>query len=348
MGCALLLLGAQPAANATSSSKKDKQPRIRPELYAVFAPNLCQKNLPPEQAELWRQKIFDAHLEVKSVSPKPGFQVNPQKLHAAAQTLAKSRHHHGVAFGICDNGRAWAVSSAAPQRFVQRQRGELRIDLGLMQHHCKAMSLDFAEQDRATTRNIMNLDLRQLETKHLTVNLYFLGQGLASVTCLPLQAQFGPIPWAMIPTLEFGLSAPMVEQVRDPQTLGDWVNHLRSREGLPRLEVQTDINRQVAKMTADLIQDNQTVTHHRPLLQHVRQQLAQAKFELLGENRVKADTYKKMAWLLWNSPRHRRLVLNPKARIMALHATQLDQEYLLVMVMARPMQHSQLSQTKNN
>ena len=70
---------------------------------------------------------------------------------------------------------------------------------------------------------------------------------------------------------------------------------------------------------AGVLAIQKNITHDRSLLKKVGEDLKAKKTKLLGENRVAAPTTERLAWLLWNSPSHRSLLLHKNASVIGIH-----------------------------
>jgi hypothetical protein len=78
-----------------------------------------------------------------------------------------------------------------------------------------------------------------------------------------------------------------------------------------------------------------SLSHDRLLLKKTAALLEDtAKLRLIGEDRVKGKDAHAMAWLWWNSPRHRSLILNTEATAAGLAARGLGEEQLAVLAVA--------------
>jgi hypothetical protein len=143
--------------------------------------------------------------------------------------------------------------------------------------------------------------------------------GLISVTCshdvkgLPPAAN-GPELWFSIPTgkgpsaIPPGNVADNVQAENFSTQLFQWINRIRALEKLKPLE-KLDL-----PGVPDLTR-NRSPLHDRKLLQQVSEHARVARnYAFQGENRVVARNIADAAWLLWNSPRHRDLLLDSRAR----------------------------------
>ncbi|MEY4631096.1 MAG: hypothetical protein RIQ81_1216 [Pseudomonadota bacterium] len=103
-----------------------------------------------------------------------------------------------------------------------------------------------------------------------------------------------------------------------------WINHLRAIEKLPPVEP-------VTFKGAPNLTRNATALHDRKQLAKIAD-LAKKQhgLTLSGEDRVMAKTRDDAMWLLWNSPRHRDLLLAPEATQIMVQASQNNEHGLLI------------------
>ncbi len=145
--------------------------------------------------------------------------------------------------------------------------------------------------------------------------------GVATVTCghdrpRSKPSDLGPELWFSIPTGK-GPSkrAPHQELLANAsdakKSFMTWINSVRADEKKLPLEGIDEASNMpgVPDLTA-----NSTPFHDRKSLRAVKE-LARKKigFEMTGENRVVAATLADAAWLFWNSPRHRDLLLDARS-----------------------------------
>ncbi len=318
--------------------------RLRSEIIQKLASTICRNNTVTTR-ELWQLGLFDTHMEIKTVVPKPGFRVNPKKLAAAAKSMAQPRGHLGIAYGLCPSGKAWAMTTAAPQPIANKSNGEIRIKLDVLRTHCRQISVDYAANQKETIRNLTQLNLTQTDEQEIRFNSKFLSVGTLSVSCLPYATVQGPRPWALVPTHAMALTAPELEQLNSTSDLSAWINRRRLQRGLPPLKDLSDGQSALSTVAQQLLRKNQSTQHHRMLLKQASAELELQDFEFLGENRAKASNIAAIAWLYWNSPRHRKFLYEPQATHMASSTLELGPEKLNIVIMARENSASKLPTT---
>ena len=123
--------------------------------------------------------------------------------------------------------------------------------------------------------------------------------------------QAGPELWALIPIKNAAQAAVprLALASKDSEELIPWIQAIRKLHKLAPLQTTNPLLRRFA---TQLLSDF-SIRHPRPLLLQARQQLLTKHIKIIGENRVKANSLEEMAWLLWNSPSHRSLLLNKDA-----------------------------------
>ena len=153
--------------------------------------------------------------------------------------------------------------------------------------------------------------------------------GIVTVTCshdaptAKKPSRTGPELWFSIPTGKGPASTvPGDEFLKDAnqtqdfkRALATWINKVRDLEGLTTL-------RQVSLPDAPDLSKSATPLHDRKLMAKLRA-IARKHEELAltGEDRVIARSLQDAAWLLWNSPRHRDLLLSVSSRSILVQTT---------------------------
>jgi len=136
-------------------------------------------------------------------------------------------------------------------------------------------------------------------------------------------SRMGPELWFSIPTRKGPASTvPDSEFLKDtnpPQafkrTLATWISKVRERENLGPL-------RQISLTDAPDLSKSATPLHDRNLmaqLDAIARKIEQ--LALTGEDRVLARSAQDAAWMLWNSPRHRDLLLSANSNSILIQTT---------------------------
>ena len=85
---------------------------------------------------------------------------------------------------------------------------------------------------------------------------------------------------------------------------------------------------------AELLSIDTSVAHDRLLLKRVAAGLGSHDLHFVGEDRARAADLSRVAWLLWNSPRHRALLLDKSATHAGIAIKEVRGEMLAVVVAA--------------
>jgi uncharacterized protein YkwD len=100
------------------------------------------------------------------------------------------------------------------------------------------------------------------------------------------------------------------------QNIIAWINAVRAEEGLKPFATNDR-----ALNTHALALSNQTnLIHDRRELETIAKDLNLTGKTFLGENRFQGQSNLEIGWLLWNSPRHRALILSKKGTHMGVSA----------------------------
>lgn len=307
IGCVGLLLSPALALAA---------PQFREDLRKASA-HFCEES----KASLKDFGVYDAQLELAFVKDVK----NPE---AFARDYAQENKHRGFSFGSCKDQRQWIVSSPSPSAVLQiiEEKKFLSIDEKALKTVCGSYDIDGIQ--KAVEAPVSIRKAAQPKDKSSEIPLELETYSTVTLTCHPKDKdKEGPELWALAP-----LSIP--DAIRNLKTEDDfrfWIAELRRRN---KLEVLATGNKSLQDL-ADESSAIKDLRHPRELLLRKKADLSHLNIEVLGENRAAAPSYKALAELLWNSPTHRRLLLNPKANQIALKTREKGDEKLLVMVLAR-------------
>lgn len=283
----------------------------------------------PSTRELWQKNIFETQLDaawIRSADGKVPLVIND--LAQIARDQAGAKKHLGFAFGLCNPAEAWIVSTPSGAPLSQWTAEGLRFDIKAMRSRCQTVSLHYAEATGGRSKHLHETDSKDEETFVLHPEL--LRPGTIGLTCQPsLKKKEGPELWSLIP-----IHKPSVETVphfaalrqEGIPSLIQWIQDIRQSQGLKSLKTDSLHLQKFAQQLAA----ETSIRHPRAQLLKERKRLA-----ILGEDRVKATSNQEMAWLLWYSPTHRQLLLHKSARTLGFELTQLSQEKLLVLVLAK-------------
>ena len=159
-------------------------------------------------------------------------------------------------------------------------------------------------------------------------------KGYASVLCSPkIFPASGPREWALIPVGGAKSNArdiaPVTGFLNEAELLA-WINQKRTAERLPELK----LDRELTDAARGLL-NGHFIRHDLRALNTTKTSLLKRGIEGLGENRVGGNNLAEAAGLLWMSPAHRDLILNPKADTAGLAVTKDEQGVFLVMLVGR-------------
>lgn len=247
---------------------------------------------------------------------------------AFAESFALENKHRGFAYGHCKDQRKWIISSPSPDAVLQLIEAKkiLKIDTEALTSICASYDVDGIQKGIEAPVSLA----KGLKPGAKPTEIPFQKELFATVTltCHPKdKAKEGDELWAL-----FQLSPPeTLRDLADEKDFRSWINELRRRNNLAPLDKGDKSLQDLADESAAV----KNLRHPRELLLQKKGELKKAKIDLLGENRASAKTFRGLAELFWNSPTHRRLLLNPRANQIALKTTDKGDEKLLVMVLAR-------------
>ncbi len=305
--------------------------QLRMDLQNKLGERLCRDQNPLEARELWQLGVFDAQLQVAWIDATDPIAL--PDLEDEARKKADIVQHHGFAFGLCTPLKAWVVSSHAPEPLFRIEGDSILLATSLMRDVCASYDLDAAEAEKGLPRSLQKKSV-PLAT-HLQINPAFLKAGTLSVTCHPPGRTIrGPELWGLMPIGRWDYAQiPFFNAAKLKGSIGlkKWIEHLRASHKLKPLQLDRPI---LTRFAQELLQES-SIRHPRALLLNQASELNKKKGKFLGENRVKASSSSEMAWLLWHSPQHRRLLLNKEANALGLELSRLDLDELAVLVVAR-------------
>ena len=308
--------------------------QFRNDLYDALSTLVCSKESSPTMQDLWNIGIFDAGLKVYQL--KPALAPNTQdRLNRLGRELAQNNNHRGFLWGQCSAQRHFIATTPSPQNFTVK-KGRFNLNTDTIRHHCHRMRIDYAHAFLTKPRKILSMETKKLP-KQISLDLNLLDRGTLGITCKPKVPQWqGTELWALFPVglgpLEKPIQFDFLKTDQSIQHLSRWVNHVRTAMNLKRLSKGSI---KVEELAKPLIQKNQTIMHNRRQLKQISKKFKKINGRFLGENRVKSRDTAEMAWLLWNSPRHRSLLLSKKATHLTTLARKIKDEDLAVLVFAK-------------
>ncbi len=341
---AMVLVGftSSPHAQAREAipGHSDSQKRIRPapstlprdpverrDLSSALGPLMCA-NQPPDSKTLWQMGIFDAQMEGLRLSSEVyGKDVLLATARKKSRILARMRHFGGHAYGVCSDGsRAWGLAVPSPEAISPlSERGRVTLPVASLKARCESFRVDFANENGGQPKAIQLV-------KNESAVISAMGRGVLSITCQPKTPHWqGPVLWALMPSskgLDFKVPDLLESQPRSiDDGLSHWIGQIRAKEGLAPLIIHSELQRY-----AELLAIDGSLRHNRTQLNVVARKLRNTTISPLGEDRVRARDLASMVWLLWNSPRHRGLLLDPAASSLGIGTKNLGSETLAVIL----------------
>jgi hypothetical protein len=321
----LLCSGRAPAANVPASAVE------RADLRAPLSTLLCGKDSLPTLNELWQANIFDADLQVQLIRRDDQLAVKAEDLAKLARELSVKQEAFGYAWGDCpDRKTGWIASASSPVPLTRTgSQLSLADDASLLKSFCRDLLADHADRLKGQTTALPRVGQGW--------NLESLGPGTVSITCMSLNPAWrGPLLLALLPVeggpSETLASAQALDKSSSPeQKLVDWVNALRAEDKLPSLKHATSGPLQASVLKISL---HPTIRHDLRQIDSATRELKK-HYTLLGEDRVSGGQFRDMAWLLWNSPRHRNLLLNPRADTVAINVKRRGDKLYAVLLVAQ-------------
>lgn len=312
-----------------AASAQAQESVFRSELKALQE-LVCAGDTSPSPQDVWKLGLHDAQINAM----RSNYAVGEQSLVNQTRIELQKRRHHGYAYGQCPDGNhSWIITTPATGDLIDFASDGLHVNLPLMAKACASVDIDFAAEDGGMPRNL----LRRGKAGEIAalINPHFLHPGTLSVTCHPKdKKKSGPELWALAAVRGANGSD---GDLPDPSTAFEmkdfysWLQKRRSDQGLANLKINPP---ELQALAEELSKEN-SLKHPRALLNERGRDLKKKKISLLGENRAAAANLSEMAWLLWNSPQHRRLILNPKANSLGLAVKGNGREKLLVMVVGK-------------
>lgn len=265
--------------------------------------------------ELWKKNVFDAQVQVKAVNPQVTLKRESFE-HFLSKTL-KGARKRGATWGSCDDGRKWVALFHSPSP-VSKKAAEVRFPASTLRAFCRRLALDFAPTDRIHVKRLRLNENGSLQTSEL-------GRGVIGVSCWPRQYHnLGPQTWFLLPVGGPLSLRPPSHQLLKPgrkNPIGTWVNTLRKKVKLPPISFATKALKQATTPLSEI----QTPQHNLMKMQEAHQNLQKKGFSLVAENKVIANSLEHAIWLMWNSPRHRRLFFRKDFDFIAVHKSQTSQ-----------------------
>ena len=318
------LCGASPAPTASAP------PQWRQDLGPAFGATVCAGEVAGKPFAAWAAQAYDAQIEGHVVASRSGHAVALDQLGTRARSLAALRYMAGYSFGLCEGGqRGWIAVVPAPKPLVLGQE-QVALPVLELERLCSSYRVDFAARDGGAAGG-----LRSVVINSGIVSVKGMGDGVLSLSCQPRTPRWqGPVLWYLAPVGQGPEMAPPDAESfavsSAASALVPWLQRLRAKQGLVPLASSDQLSEAAANLVADA-----SLVHNRQLLQKAAAAAKVNDILLLGEDRVRAHDVASMAWLLWNSPRHRQLLLNNDANAIGLASRAIDDDQLAVIVVGK-------------
>ena len=289
----------QAAVKSTFANSSER--RIPATLSAI----LCQRQA--VDSDFISHGVFDAQIEITTLRPKDSSSKITAKIaQKRARELAQASEQLGYASGICDDGSAWVGTFPGPAG-IELSGSELRLPMAA-KSICANNSLKvlFAAERRGRS---MSVPFSEDLVARIPAQ-----KGFVSVSCVPkIFSDSGPREWALFPTESSRYNVPELRpslNESSEESLIKWINARRQGDSLPPLAMDKDL-----EAASKVLAVQTSVRHNLPALSRVRNDLAKLNVQPLGEDRANGKTIGEIAGLLWRSPGHRDLLLNPSGQI---------------------------------
>lgn len=316
-------------AKATTSNA----PTFRADLVHGLTALLCDEgnaSTAPSQEAFWNQNIFDAQIELKIYQLEGAGLLNTQKtqqkMHQIAVQLARSLNYAGYTAALCPKKNlAFAAAMPSPTPQIVFRQETLWCVSSAVSAMCQkkpgesSLQADFAP---SFTSQPISLKFGAVDEKQCFSTASVPPFGVLSLGCRPLWTShnqmipltFIPISNGLIRSYSTG-DFPHQELISDKThveiQLSKWVNALRADLGLGEVDFNST---NAARLSEDLFR-NHSLAHQPTELNAVGAAARAGKLEFLGEDRSLGEDARQLAKQLYLSPRHRRLLLNPRANI---------------------------------
>lgn len=302
----------------------------RDDLASSLQQSICQNQQTDELHRIaWKQGIYDAAIEIRMIERRDKGALSTGKLRSLAIWQMKQNYHHGFGFRKCDKDRAFMISVPSRQSLTSAKDGK-SISLAKSKRSCRQLIVKHAPIEGGESRLIKL-------SRHGKINISALKPGIVSVSCQPRHPKWlGPILWFLIPVGLDGFPETPYKQhfagTQDAeQQLKSWVDHVRRHEGL----VPLNFSKKALKDAASQLALSKMLFHDRSVMKQVKSGLGEKDLVPLGEDRARASSPSRIAWLLWHSPSHRDLLLNKNADLAGLSVSKEAGSYFVVLMTAQ-------------
>ena len=248
----------------------------------------------PTSYQFWDVGVLDSQVLVALYQYK-----EPLKLRAI-QALAKQQmtteHHRGFYFAKCSDTQFYIITTPSP---VEPSSPDLE---GTLKQQCISYQIDRAQRTGLSER--ISLPLKRLKGASSTVICKLVNSNQE---------------WFLFPPLD-------IEYSRSPLNLVDWLNQQRRSHILPDLKEHPSL-RQIAQ---NLLINLKPLHNRSEIEKSFKLLIKQPDFSgarFIMEDRVSGKTLGEVQDLLWWSPKHRDLILNPKVNRLGIAQYQTNNQF---------------------
>ena len=314
----------------SSQSLADKHYSSRDKLASSLTSSICEDGPSDDLHQIaWDLGIYDAAIDIRILKRRNKGSLTTGKLRSFAIWQMKQNYHHGFGFGRCDKERAFVVSVPS-RRPIKFSKSGKSFSLPMIYHSCKKVYARYVGQKGGESKKLK-------VSRHGRVKIAKLKPGMVSISCQAKHPKWlGPILWHLVPIkLKQMPQLPYSEHFSSTQDaeqqLQSWVNHVRRHEGL----VPLNFTKKVMKNAASELAVSKMIFHDRSVMKQVKASLSGQDLRPLGEDRARASSLSRIAWLFWHSPAHRDLILNKKADLAGLSLSKEEDSYFAVLMTAQ-------------
>jgi hypothetical protein len=320
VGCFLLLEGQVSAGVSLLTQAEYDERQIPPNLAKI----LCERQATAD--DFFKHELYDAQVQLVRLFPKVNSVLTRTQVLERALRLAADHNQGGFAYGLCADGSAWSLTMPSREP-ISLVGDHLRLTPGMVrQCASQSIQLNFARESHGRS-------VRLAVSDNVSAALPKV-KGYVSLSCvLEKQRNAGVRELALIP-LEgatrdvLSLGKTLIGGM--PKNLLAWINAQRSSEGLPPLVENTELSN-----AATVLMGKQSMSHDMKRLSQVKAALTRKGIGLYGENRVTGKNIEELAALLWMSPIHRDLILNPSADVIGIRHDRKQSADFAVMIVGR-------------
>lgn len=291
-----------------------------------FQNTLCQKK------DLL-EKTADAGMKITFLRLKNRKENNSlADLETKAINQAKNLHHLGYAFGVCSDHRFWVLSAPAPKPLII-EKTQLKLPIDELKHYCSRFWLSYIPWH----------GLKILKSQNLSLSSAQLKEGVLTLECLPSYVKHtGPVIWSMnllggYKEEETPFAMILKNQDHPDETLLSWINQIRQKEGLEKLEKDQHIEKAINNY---LLKTPVHLRHDRTFLEKTKKNLLKQQIIFVGENKVFGENLLQTGFLLWASSSHRMLLLNQKADKIGAVVKKTSSGFFTVLILAQSLDKS--------